>query len=121
MVIDNNIQFDKNNKLKHFLNIENLTKRHINDILNLADKFASDKNKKFVAIFKNKRVHFGAAGYSDYTIHKDKKRRELYRNRHRKDRINEPQTPGALSWWILWGESTNMQTNIRSYRKRFKN
>ncbi len=47
MVIDNNIQFDKNNKLKHFLNIENLTKRHINEILNLADKFASDKNKKF--------------------------------------------------------------------------
>ena len=65
-------------------------------------------DKKFVATFLNKntnrikRVHFGAHGYEDYTIHKDKKRREKYINRHKNDRIYDPITPGALSYHILW-------------------
>jgi len=43
-----------------------------------------------MAIFKNekgkvvKTTHFGAAGMSDYTKHKDPERKQRYLNRHRK-------------------------------------
>ena len=42
------------------------------------------KEKKFVAIFINKKTgvqkttHFGAKGMSDFTIHKDPKRKQRY-------------------------------------------
>ncbi len=41
MNIDHNIQFDNNGKLVHFLNIENLTEKHIFEILDLADTIKS--------------------------------------------------------------------------------
>ena len=87
-------------------------------------KKSSRAGKKFEAVFtkdgkKVKTVHFGATGYSDYTKHKDKERRQRYRNRHRNDRINEAMTPGALSWYVLWGESTNFSTNVQNYKRRF--
>lgn len=66
-----------------------------------------------------KHTDFGARGYSDYTIHRDKNRRRLYRIRHAKDRLNEPLRAGALSWYILWGESTSRSSNIRSFKKMF--
>ena len=50
---------------------------------------------------------------------KDKEQRTRYRNRHRKDNINNPESAGSLSWYILWGESTSRQQNIKSYKKRF--
>lgn len=79
--------------------------------------------KKMTAVFlkddgTEKRVKFGAKGYSDYTIHKDRARREKYRRRHRKDLATRDVTrPGYLSWYILWGDSTNLDTNIRNYRR----
>ena len=46
MKIDYNLQFNENNKLEHFLNIENLSKEHINEIIDLADNYIkSDRNK----------------------------------------------------------------------------
>ena len=38
MKIDQNIQFNSDNKLIHFLNIENLSAEHIYEILELAEK-----------------------------------------------------------------------------------
>jgi hypothetical protein len=79
--------------------------------------------KKFTAVFlrangTEKRVKFGAKGYSDYTIHKDRARRERYRQRHKKDLATRDATrPGFLSWHILWGDSTNLNANIRAYRR----
>lgn len=79
--------------------------------------------KKFTAVFlradgAEKRVKFGAKGYSDYTIHKDKGRRERYRQRHRADLTTKDVTrPGFLSWYLLWGRSTSLRANIRSYRR----
>ena len=63
---------------------------------------------------------FGAKGYSDFTIHHDKTRRDLYRIRHNKDHIDNPYKPGALSWYILWGSNTDLDTNIRSFKRRFR-
>jgi hypothetical protein len=79
--------------------------------------------KKFKAIFqigsRQLTVHFGATGYQDYTQHHDKSRRDQYRQRHKNDPINNPITPGALSWHILWGESTNFTKNINEFKRKF--
>jgi len=82
--------------------------------------------KKYDAVFlkdngKEKRVAFGAAGMSDYTINKDKERRERYRKRHEKDlKTNDPMRAGYLSYYILWGDSTSLKKNISEYKKKFK-
>jgi len=84
------------------------------------------KNKKYKAVFykDNKKVktsHFGSSEHEDYTIHKDKERRRLYRKRHLKDlKTNNYMMPGYLSYYILWGDSTNINTNIKKYKSKFK-
>jgi hypothetical protein len=52
--------------------------------------YKSDKpNKKYYIITNdNKKVYFGASGYSDFTIHKDEARKQRYINRHKKMRLN---------------------------------
>ena len=47
MKIDYNLQFSENNKLQHFLNIENLSKEHINEIIDLADSYIKSDSNKF--------------------------------------------------------------------------
>ena len=81
--------------------------------------------KKMMAKFKNKETgresttHFGASGYDDYTIKKDKEQRARYRQRHRGDNLNNPRSAGALSYYVLWGDSTSKRENIASYKRRF--
>ena len=90
-------------------------------------KKSPKKDKKLVAIFKDqngkivKQTHFGAEGMSDYTIHKDKERRARYRKRHKKDLdTGDFRRAGYLSYYILWGDSADLQTAIKDYKKRFK-
>ena len=81
--------------------------------------------KKMVAIFydinnnKIKTVHFGASGYSDYTIHKDVERKKRYINRHK---VNEdytnPMTAGTLALYILWNKPT-IKESIKDYKNKF--
>jgi hypothetical protein len=70
----------------------------------------TDGRHKFKAIFPEGRtVHFGAKGYSDYTIHKDATRMKRYVIRHRR-RENWGRTgmytPGFWSRWLLWSRPT---------------
>ena len=58
---------------------------------------------------RTKKVAFGAKGYSDYTKHRDRARREQYRSRHRNDRIDDPFSAGFWSWYVLWGDSTSLK------------
>lgn len=56
-----------------------------------------------------KRVHFGAKGYEDYTIHGDNKRKENYIKRHQKREdwtIRGLNTAGFWSLWLLWNKKT---------------
>ena len=80
-------------------------------------------NNKFDDVFTGnttKVIPFGAAGYSDYTINKDPKRRDLYIKRHQKaEHFSNPLTAGSLSRWLLWGDSTNMNTNIKAFKAMF--
>ena len=82
-------------------------------------------DKKWRAVFQSesgreKNVDFGAKGMEDYTQHKDKERRERYRSRHKKDlETGDPTRAGFLSYYILWGDSTSFQENLRAYKSRF--
>jgi len=82
-------------------------------------------DKKYMAVFKRdnnrtKTTHFGSAGMSDYTIHKDKDRRKRYLDRHRKnENWNNYESAGSLSRYILWGDNTSLKKNIKSYKSRF--
>jgi len=87
---------------------------------------SNKKDKKLKAVFtyddgKTITTHFGAKGMSDYTIHKDKERRARYRKRHKKDLNTGDYTrAGYLSYYILWGDKTNLRDAIKDYKRRFK-
>jgi Family of unknown function (DUF5754) len=86
----------------------------------------SDKpGKKLTATFvddhskRTKKVHFGAAGMGDFTLHRDPDRKSRYLKRHRaNENWNDPLTAGALSRWILWNKPT-LNASIQDYRNRF--
>ena len=85
---------------------------------------SDNPKKKYKAIFtkpdgKTKTINFGSSTHQDYTQHHDKNRRLLYRKRHEKDLKGDPMRAGYLSFYILWGDSTSLQTNIRAFKKQF--
>lgn len=81
--------------------------------------------KKFDAVFetesgRTKRVPFGQAGAPDFTKTGDEERKRLYLIRHKaNENWDKPDTPGALSRWLLWNKPT-LEESIRDFRKRFK-
>lgn len=82
--------------------------------------------KKYDAIFQypdghTKTVPFGARGMSDFTKHKDTRRKQRYLKRHSGmgENWNQPDTPGALSKWVLWGETTSLRRNTAIFKKKF--
>ena len=85
----------------------------------------SDKpDKKLMATFetdgRTKTTHFGSKGMDDYTITKDKEQRDRYRQRHKKDLdTKDPTRAGYLSWFILWGDSTKIKENIKTFKNKF--
>jgi hypothetical protein len=82
------------------------------------------KEKKWDAVFekngREKVVPFGQKGYSDYTKHKDKTRKQRYLKRHAGmgEHWTQPDTPGALSKWILWNKPT-FKASLADFKKRF--
>jgi hypothetical protein len=82
---------------------------------------ATDGKHKWTAEFSDgTRVSFGAKGYQDYTQHHNPLRRENYLSRHRTtENWRNPKTAGALSRWILWGDSTSLEANVRAFKRRF--
>ena len=84
------------------------------------------KDKKLKAVFtrdngREKTVHFGQAGADDYTITKDKEQRKRYRARHQKDlKTGDYMRPGYLSYYVLWGDSSSLASNIKAYKKKYK-
>lgn len=78
------------------------------------------KDKRFLATFKNGvKIHFGSNGKA-YIDHGDEIKKKNYIKRHQ---VNEDWTkinPGSLSRYILWGDSKDIKTNIKTYIKNFK-
>lgn len=97
------------------------------NIMKVTFKKSTNPTKKYMATFyedknckkKIKTVHFGAAGMSDYTKHKNKSRKKRYLSRHKsRENWNNFMTAGSLSRYILWGEPT-LRESIRVYKKKF--
>jgi hypothetical protein len=84
-----------------------------------------DQRPAFEAVFKmddgkQKTVKFGTS--SNYVTNPDKtkKDRTAYIARHAvSENWNDPMSRGALSRYILWGDSRSIVENTRAYRKRF--
>ena len=80
--------------------------------------------KQWDAVFekdgKEKVVAFGAKGYSDFTKHKNTTRKARYIKRHSGmgEHWDKPDTPGALSRWILWNKPS-LKGSLRDFKKRF--
>ena len=81
---------------------------------------SKSKYKKYQAKFSDgTTTTFGAKGYSDYTSHKDDKRKASYLARHKKnENWNDPLSRGALSRWILWNKPT-LSASYNDYLKKF--
>ena len=69
---------------------------------------------------REKIVSFGAAGMSNYTKHKNATRKQRYIRRHSGMGENwaQPDTPGALSRWILWNKPS-FRDSVADYKRRF--
>jgi len=84
-------------------------------------KLKGGKKKYEITFEKNGKTYvrkFGAQGMSDFTIHKDRERRERYISRHKKDlRTNDPMKPGYLSMYILWNKPT-LKASLADYKRR---
>lgn len=82
---------------------------------------ATDNKHKFVAVFKDgKRVAFGKHLADDFTITGDEDARRRYLARHKpNENWENPRTAGALSKWLLWGASTSLAENLRTFKNRF--
>lgn len=66
------------------------------------------KDKKYkVTSSDGHTIHFGAKGYSDFTLHKDVERKKRYIARHKsKEDWNNPKTAGFWAKHILWSQPT---------------
>jgi L-rhamnose mutarotase len=82
---------------------------------------APSKNptKKWTAFVGDKRIHFGASGYSDYTIHKDAERMHRYLRRHSsRENWADINSAGFWSRWLLWNKPT-LIGSANDIKKRF--
>lgn len=75
--------------------------------------------KKWVADFGQRRVHFGALGYEDFTMHQNERRKEQYIARHKKgENWGDIYSPGFWSRWLLWNKPVLAEA-VRDIEARF--
>jgi len=80
------------------------------------------KGKKYYVVYQGKQIHFGQKGASDYTIHKDPKRKMAYLNRHRKREnwgLSGANTAGFWSRHILWNQPISKERNMVLIHKKY--
>ena len=79
------------------------------------------KGKRPVAKFEDpkKTIHFGSEKGSTYIDHHDKIKRENYLKRHEVNENWNKVNSGSLSAFLLWGKSTNLESNLIRYVKNF--
>ena len=70
---------------------------------------STNSKKKFDALVDGKKISFGAAGYEDFTTHKNPKRKELYITRHAKREDWDKSGVKTAGYWskhLLWSKDT---------------
>ena len=95
--------------------------------MNLYIYESARQGKRFVAVFVENdiikfRINFGSSTGSTFVDHADILKRENYLKRHAA--LNEDwddyKSAGSLARWILWGDSDDIETNIKAFKKRFQ-
>ena len=78
-------------------------------------------NKKLVITFSepNLTIHFGSKNSSTFLDHYDKTKRSNYLKRHKVNENWDQVNAGSLSAYILWGSSTDKNSNLLNYLDRF--
>ena len=86
---------------------------------------SSSKNKRFkVSLDDGSSFHFGLKGGSTYLDHKDETKRKNYRLRHRSNPLEKylidhfKPSAALFSYYLLWGDSVDMQKNIKWLNKK---
>ena len=88
-------------------------------------KKSTSKGKKYTAVFskdgkKVKTTQFGGKGFLDYTIGASEEQRRAYKARHGNMlKKTDSKSASHLSYYLLWGESRSLASNISAYKKRF--
>jgi len=70
---------------------------------------------------RSRTIHFGAAGMSDFTKHRDPERKEAYIRRHRAREswgASGSDTAGFWSRWLLWNKPS-VGGSVRDIERRF--
>ena len=77
--------------------------------------------KKLVITFSepNLTIHFGSKNSSTYLDHHDIVKRSNYLKRHKVNENWNKVNAGSLSKWLLWGPSTDLNTNLINYLDKF--
>ena len=77
--------------------------------------------KKLVITFSEPdlKIHFGSKKSKTYLDHHDKDKRSNYLKRHKPNEDWSKVNAGSLSAFILWGDTTDLNTNLDKYLKRF--
>mgnify|MGYP003149906025 CR=1 FL=1 len=86
-------------------------------------RLSSLKGKKYVAVFekdgKEYSRQFGQRGANDYTRTASPAQREAYRARHASGKDAAADTPNALAYHLLWGDSRDISKNIVAFKKKY--
>jgi hypothetical protein len=87
-------------------------------------KKSGRRGKKYVAVLEDglvrHTVHFGAAGYTDFTINKSEEKKAAYIARHQvTEDWDDPRTAGFWSRWLLWNKPT-LRESLADLRRRFR-
>jgi hypothetical protein len=84
--------------------------------------YKSDKpgKKYYIITESNRKIYFGASGYSDFTHHKDEQRKQRYIKRHTNENWSKSgiDTAGFWSRWLLWNKPTIKESYI-DIKRRF--
>lgn len=84
-----------------------------------------NENKEFKAVFdvngRTKITRFGTSSNFVLNPNKTLRDRTNYIKRHQvNEDFNDPTSAGALSRFVLWGDSRSLKKNISAFKKRFR-
>jgi hypothetical protein len=83
-------------------------------------KLENDKKKYMIITPENKKIKFGDSKYQDFTTNNnDPIRKELYIIRHSKDNLDDINSAGFWSMFLLWNKKTIKQS-IKDIEKNIK-
>jgi len=84
-------------------------------------KKSNRKDKKYMVLIDNKKIHFGQKGFTDYTINKKPEKKDLYISRHKKRENRNKSGIETAGFWakhILWNKPT-LRESISDTEKKF--